>query len=83
MDCDSDGWLMCRRRAAAESPPSSTTATNALSTRISMATPILVSQKFDTAPQIPAFAYTAIAITNGLAGKHWPIAALYPAYMSR
>jgi len=35
-----------------------------------MATPILVSQKFDTAPHVPAFAYTAIAITNGLAGKH-------------
>ena len=28
-------------------------------------------------------AYTAIAITNGPAGKHWPIAALYPAYTSR
>jgi len=42
-----------------------------------------VAYLLGTAPQIPAFAYTAIAITNGPAGKHWPIAALYPAYTSR
>src|ERR1700761_9355318 len=39
MICDSDEWLMCRRRAAAEKPASSATATNTRKSRISIEPP--------------------------------------------